>query len=71
MANKNQKYGRNKRSASSKTQQYRTEANKKRRIAREAKRQETPKQMRVHRGTMRKYKRSNVTNTQENTTWAS
>ena len=60
MSSKNQKYGRNKRSPSCKQQVYRTEANKKRRIAREKARQETPKQMKVPRGTMRCYKRSSV-----------
>lgn len=62
-SNKNRKYGRNKRSPSCKQQVYRTEANKKRRIAKEAKRQATPKEMKVPRGTMRKYKRNNIERT--------
>lgn len=62
-AKKNRKYGRNKRSASCKQQIYRSEANKKRRIAKEAKRHATPKQMKVPRGTMRKYKRKDLSST--------
>lgn len=60
---KNKKYGRNKRSASCKQQVYRTEANKKKRITKEAKRQASPKKMKIPRGTMRKYKRSNLSTT--------
>jgi hypothetical protein len=55
-----QKFGRNKRSPSCKQQVYRSAANKERRIKREKARQSQPKQMKVPRGTMRRYKRQSL-----------
>ena len=59
-SSKNQKHGRNKRSPSCKNQAFRSKANKEKAIKKEKKRQATKKEMKVHRGTMRKYKRKDV-----------
>ena len=61
---KNRKFGRiGKRSGAQQryNAEQRWDVNKKKRIAKEAKKQASPKKMAVPRGTMRAYKRQNIT----------
>lgn len=59
------KYGRGKRSPSSKyyTSVKKWELNKQKRIKKEAKKQDSPKKMKVPRGSMRTYKRNKMSTT--------